>query len=438
MPTHDDPFSTDADRTVILPTPGGRSAAPPPPTPSAPSSGPDGDPIPTGLNPLVAAANPLLNLVPQLKATAQIANPAALRDQLTRGIRAFEARARENGAPSEQIIAARYALCTVLDEVAAGTPWGRSGAWANQSLLVTFHNETWGGEKFFQLLAKLADNPSAHVDLLELFYVCLGLGFEGRFRVRDNGLAELHQLRERLAQLIRRQRGEPERELSVHWQPAKTEGNRLLSVLPLWVLAAGCAVVLLGVYFTLLFLLNRTSDPVSRDIYALRTAVVAPPTSAPAPTAPQAPRLAGFLAPEIQQGLVIVRDESTQSVVTIVGDRLFASGSTTISAAYEALIARIAQAIAGVPGRVVVTGHTDSSPIMSVRYPSNWHLSQERANSVLRSLAQYGAPSARLRGEGRGDGEPVASNETAEGRARNRRVEVTLFAEQSSVAPSPK
>jgi type VI secretion system protein ImpK len=51
--------------------------------------------------------------------------------------------------------------------------------WSRHSLLVTFHNETWGGEKFFQLLAKLAQNPQQHAHLLELMYYCLALGFEG-------------------------------------------------------------------------------------------------------------------------------------------------------------------------------------------------------------------------------------------------------------------
>jgi type VI secretion system protein ImpK len=75
---------------------------------------------------------------------------------------------------------------------------------------------------------------------------------------------------------------------------------------------------------------------------------------------------------------------------------------------------------------VLVTGHTDNQPIRSVRYPSNWHLSQERAGSVKALLAGVIKPE-RLRAEGRADAEPVESNATPAGRARNRRVEITLF-----------
>jgi type VI secretion system protein ImpK len=63
-------------------------------------------------------------------------------------------------APTQKVIAARYALCTLIDENAANTPWGRSGAWAQHGLLALFHGETEGGEKFFQVLARLRREPA--------------------------------------------------------------------------------------------------------------------------------------------------------------------------------------------------------------------------------------------------------------------------------------
>lgn len=138
--------------------------------------------IRSGINPLVSAANHLLNLIPQIRSLRESGNPAALRDYLVQQIQEFEQRARTSGATPETVIGARYCLCTALDETAAQTPWGGSGNWGKHSLLVTFHNETWGGEKFFQLLAKLTQNPLQHRELLELMYVCVALGFEGRDR----------------------------------------------------------------------------------------------------------------------------------------------------------------------------------------------------------------------------------------------------------------
>src|SRR5258706_10777744 len=111
-----------------------------------------------GLNPLVALANNVLSLVPQLRATTHHPDPAQLKEQIAHSIREFEKRAKAQGVAAERVLAARYILCTLLDEAAASTPWGGSGAWTRQSLLVAFHNEAWGGEKVFQLMARLAEN----------------------------------------------------------------------------------------------------------------------------------------------------------------------------------------------------------------------------------------------------------------------------------------
>ena len=76
----------------------------------------------SGANSLAVAANPLLNLIPQIRVTAHHPDPAQLRDYLVEQVNLFERRARESQVPPETIIAARYALCTALDETAAKTP----------------------------------------------------------------------------------------------------------------------------------------------------------------------------------------------------------------------------------------------------------------------------------------------------------------------------
>lgn len=429
--SQDDPFSSlNSDKTVIMPSPGGRAATP---GQSADSGHTKSSPetvkeagesaASAGLNPLLAAANPLFDIVPQLRMTLHHADPPGLRDYIAQNIKLFETRAKAAGVASEKVIAARYALCALLDEAAASTPWG-SGIWAKHSLLVMFHNETWGGEKFFQLLAKLAENAKANQDLLEFMYICLALGFEGRYRVVENGKAQLDALRERLAQLLRKGRGEYERDLSPHWQAAPIKRSRILAVLPAWVLAALCGLVMLGSYLGFSFMLSNASDPVFAQIQSIR---VKNPLPEPAPLPAAEPRLAEFLAPEIKEGLVAVRDEEGRSVITLKGDGLFAPGSATISASFLPVLARIADALNTVPGQVKITGHTDNQPIRSVRFPSNWHLSKERALSVMRILTQGRTLPSRLSAEGRADAEPVAPDSTPEGRAQNRRVEIILY-----------
>src|SRR5690606_4608792 len=227
----------------------------------------------SGSNPLVAAANPLLDLIPQIRATTAHPAPAMLREYLVDEVRQFELRAQQSGIPNETILGARYCLCTALDEAAALTPWGGGGVWSAHSLLVTFHNETWGGEKFFQLLAKLSQNPGQHLDLLELLYYCLLLGFEGRYRVVDNGRSQLETLRQRLLRILRNARGEYPKALSPHWQdaPAQQELKRL--PIPLWVFGALAAVVALLVFWGLSWSLAGRSDAVFSAINELK-----PPT----------------------------------------------------------------------------------------------------------------------------------------------------------------
>ena len=78
---------------------------------------------------------------------------------------------------------------------------------------------------------------------------------------------------------------------------------------------------------------------------------------------------------------------------------------------------------------MLIAGHTDNQPIRSARFPSNWHLSQERALAVQRLLGASVKPE-RMKAEGRAESEPVAGNATPADRAKNRRVEITLFVAQ--------
>ncbi|KQV59228.1 hypothetical protein ASC95_28375 [Pelomonas sp. Root1217] len=435
-PNNDDPFAAfGQDRTVIKPS-AGRAAmtAPQPPVrPAAPAgmpAGPMGKEAPmalealttASLNPLVAAAMPLLSAAPRVRHSAQHPNPAGLKEALAEGIRAFEAKARAEGLPNEQVIAGRYILCTLLDESAASTPWGGSGAWASQSLLVQFHNESWGGEKVFALMAKLAENVPANRNLLELLYVCLAFGFEGRYRVVDNGRAQLDGVRARLAQMLR-QGLNPDPALSPRWQGAEPGEGGLRQKLPLWVIWAATALVLLLVYIGLRFSINGASDSVFATLrgFDVKTAAVAAPTPPPA-----APRLAGLLDLDVKAGLVQVNDLADRSIVIIKGDGLFNPGSAEVSSELRPLVLRIGEALQRMKGQVQITGHTDNQPIRSLRFPSNWHLSQARAEAFRNLLAER-VEIGRLRAEGKADAEAVADNATPAGRAKNRRVEVTLM-----------
>jgi len=431
--------SPGGERTVVRPMPGGRvvhpqqeagvEAAPPKrrerALPEAAYALPS-----ASRNPILAAASPLLTLAPQIRNSATHANPHQLKEELTYGVRRFEQQLAESGTPHAQAVASRYILCTFLDECAASTPWGSGGVWASDTLLVRLHNETWGGEKVFQLLARLAREPAPNIDLLELIYVCLSLGFEGRYRVIDNGRSQLETVRERLYQMIREQREQPDRTLSVKWRPTAAEARRWFEMTPLWVFLAFCLAAMAVTFLAYRTMLNTRSDAAFAMLQGLRPVssfVPAPAAPAPPPPAPEQPRLRRFLEPEIAAGLVTVQESGDKSVITIGGDGLFEPGSAVLNRSVQPLLGRIAAALREHPGAVLVSGHTDSQPIRSVRYPSNFHLSQERAEGVGRMLAAV-IGTGRIRAEGKAEAEPLAPNDTPAGRARNRRVTITLVA----------
>jgi type VI secretion system protein ImpK len=434
-PPIEDPFGTPEGRTFVKPNPGGWAGAQPAADAGHTVVAAAEAPLDHGLNPLLAAANRLMLLVPALRQTRAMPDPAALRASLAQGVRDFVAQAQEKGVPPERAMAARYVLCTMLDEAAADTPWGGAGVWGRLSLLAEFHNEAFGGEKVFQLMARLAEKPDQHRDLLELIYAAISLGFEGRYRVIQGGKAQLEAVRAKLAQILDKARGPYPAPLASNWAAQPLPQRKALTWLPLAVTAAVTVLVLGLAYAAFSYTLTNRSDPVYGQIQSLR---LSPPVAPVAQPAAQ-PRLAQFLAAEIKLGLVAVRDEVDRSVVTIRGDGLFGPASATLQSEREPLMRRIGEALVPLVrdgGSVLVTGYTDNTPIRTLRFPSNWHLSEDRAQAVRQLLLAAGVARDRIRAEGRAEADPIAPNDTPANRALNRRVEITLNAARGG-APTP-
>jgi type VI secretion system protein ImpK len=180
-----------------------------------------------------------------------------------------------------------------------------------------------------------------------------------------------------------------------------------------------------GAYLGYSFSLGALSDPVARQIAQLKP--VAPGATTAVAGTPAAPNaLAQALAAEIGRGELAIADVSGGNLIVLKSDELFGSGSAQLNAALHPMIERIADALNKVPGAIVVTGHTDDLPIRRARFPSNWELSTERARSVVALMQARLREPARLRAEGIADSEPVAPNDNAANRARNRRVAILL------------
>ncbi len=438
------PGLPDDDRTVLRPrpgaVPGGRSEGPPPgtPTPVSQPSPPTGvePPQGVGINPLVGAAMPLLLAAVEIRRTAAHPDPEGLRNRMVQEVRRFEQRAAEAGLRSEVILSARYVLCAFVDEAVLTTPWGSHSGWSRQGLLITYHKEAWGGEKFFLLLERLLARPGANRELLDLMYVILSLGFEGRYGPMPEGPAALDRLRHQVYITLRDLRGEPEPELSPHWKGVERPQRTLSRATAVWVSAATSIAALAVLYFVLAILVNQASDPVLDRFEQLnaRLATLVPEQPAPAEPAPRVEptpsrrlTLRDLLSDQIAAGKLDVAETPERGRIILFGDGMFPSGSARIRPQYLPVLERVAQALQRIPGRVLVTGHTDDRPIRTLRFPSNWHLSQARAEAAARFLIGQTGQNDRFYAEGRAHTEPLVPNDTPAHRARNRRVEITLY-----------
>lgn len=134
------------------------------------------------------------------------------------------------------------------------------------------------------------------------------------------------------------------------------------------------------------------------------------------------------LAPLVKQGKVRVTQSSRGISVEINASVLFAPGEAKLTSESGEALNAVAQILKNDPHIIQVEGHTDSIPINTPFFPSNWELSSVRASSVVRLFLANGIPEKRLTAVGHGPNFPVADNETPEGRLRNRRVEVMILA----------
>ncbi len=125
--------------------------------------------------------------------------------------------------------------------------------------------------------------------------------------------------------------------------------------------------------------------------------------------------------------LVQVQSSERKVKLVLTEGVLFASGKSDLKEPAKKVLAPIAAELKKLPNDVLIEGHTDNVPIKNGKYTSNWELSMARAYSVLQFMQEQGLPAKHLAGIGYGDTRPVGDNSSAEGRAKNRRIEISLM-----------
>ncbi|MCQ8895465.1 type VI secretion system protein TssL, long form [Limnobacter humi] len=371
----------------------------------------------------------LLRLGHSIQTQAALTRPDLLADTCMAGLKALDSHLQRLNRPQAERVSVRYLLCSMLDEFAANTPWGGSGLWAKHSLLLHFFQETWGGEKCFSLLQRFMQTPAEHRDLLELMLWILASGFKGKYHVEAQGDWAIAQLLGQVYRLLGQTRNPNQVFNNTAWTSKAPALKQGLKILPIS-LPVGAALLVMAMLFAVLRgLLNIESDATQQAFDRLTWPETArSSTAAPLSMTAQFPEqlsLVRQLQDDIVNGYLTLREQGSRSTVILTSDHLFDSGRADIHPAAIPLLVRVAQAMATHPGHITITGYTDDQPIRSLRYPSNWQLSEDRARHV-RALVAPHLPNVEMVSEGAGSANPLVSNATPEGRAKNRRVEITL------------
>jgi len=136
----------------------------------------------------------------------------------------------------------------------------------------------------------------------------------------------------------------------------------------------------------------------------------------------------------IDSGKLRVRIIDGQMVVELATDVLFPAGSAVLSPEGKAAVVEVATVLASIPDRrFQIAGHTDNVPIRTARYRSNWDLGFDRAHSVLEAMTAAGMPTTRISASSYGEFRPTASNDSDEGKAKNRRIEIIVVPDLSQL-----
>lgn len=387
-------------------------------------------------NPLVAAAANLLILLGRLRTGLVEMQSGPLIDHVTREIDLYERNILQAGIPPQDASDAKYALAAAADDIVQNLPGADRGTWLQYSMVARFFGERDSGVGFFRKMDAAMQAPGQKFQLLELMLTCLSLGFEGQYRTSQNGAVELSRVRAAIYETLRRVQPRPDDDVSVNWTPVPLGQKRRYGGTPVWAVAAIAGLMVVALFATLSTLIARQGAQVQSEILALHAGlpVITIERTSPVVEAyvaqfdsTQLDRIRNGLADQIENGQVVV-DQTNQYIFVRVGDALrFRSGRAELENDFAELAGHIATTLDPEIGPIRVVGYTDSIPPSGRgRYKTNEELSQARAQTVSDILSPNISDPTRIQTEGLGPVNPIATNDTPEGRALNRRVEIMI------------
>jgi type VI secretion system protein ImpK len=208
-------------------------------------------------------------LILQLRATNDYGNAAKLNSLVSDMFDRFESNGRNNGIDNEKIRLAKFALVGFLDETIISSDWAEKDEWLSEPLQIKLFDTFNAGEEFFTYMSNLRQRTSANKDVLEIYYLCLSLGFKGKYqlqspenlrRIINDFNLELHPEAYRSIDV-----------LSPNGKPKQSIVQMVKSGLPLWVYPVGTLVILIIFYLIMSFSISDKLDNVLDFLSTLNT-----------------------------------------------------------------------------------------------------------------------------------------------------------------------
>jgi type VI secretion system protein ImpK len=219
-----------------------------------------------GLNPLVDAAGYLFSVIGKLKQIKAYKQLNKLQDELVQEIDTFQETVKNQGYNVEYSIVCRYLLCATLDDIIENTTWGGNGKWEQYSLLAAFNQDKQHQDKFFAIMERAIKEPALYIDLMELMYLCLSMGYKGRYKATEHSTYQLEQITNNLYKHIRAHRGSFSKTLSP--TPLKASGAKAIirnksSLLFIFIVTA-C--IVMAIFIGLGYLMDAISNEAYKNL----------------------------------------------------------------------------------------------------------------------------------------------------------------------------
>ncbi len=226
-----------------------------------------------GVNPIVDSAGRLFTIMGELKSSKTFRTLSKLQSELIEEMNAFQENIKSHGYNTEYTLVCRYVICASIDELILSTSWGGQKNWEPYSLLGTYSQDTRHQENFFSILERAIKEPDYYIDLMELMYICLSMGYRGRYRSQEYDHAELEQITNALYKHIRAYRGNFSKTLSPTPLQAPKSPTKTLLHKPesIWttLLISGCIIMI--IFISLGYLMEMISNEAISNISNLQS-----------------------------------------------------------------------------------------------------------------------------------------------------------------------